>query len=321
MLIEIDGSAVDDAIGKGGSAEKSRECIENLLLAHRTGKHIVSIDKAQTAKLAAVHDALGRRGKGALRDIEARNSEIRGLRDRLKWRVHVGLGATFSGDSFLQNGKEVIRASLHHFHDLTRSTNGTVLLGENPKDAALYRILGKAFLAQCKWQTQLPFDERGGGGSTTAPTFAKLCAEGKIVLAIVDSDRSHSGAPLGKTATSVQKVARTPLQHVHVLHVRYAENVISPSVYEEAFAGKATELAALTGLMQAEGQGGTSAFHDHANLKETLGNKALERAVAWMEKQDPKRIARLLGIEKKTHLGELCEKLLAWGIALNTRPA
>ena len=79
--------------------------------------------------------------------------------------------------------------------------------------------------------------------------------------------------------------------------------------------------AALTELKQAERQGGTSAFHDHANLKDALGKKALELAVAWMENKDPKRLARLLGIEKKGPLGDLCEKLVAWGIAPNTRPA
>ncbi|TKD09968.1 hypothetical protein [Polyangium fumosum] len=278
------------------------------------------IDKAQTARLSAVHDALGPREKGALRNIEASSSEILGLRNRMKWLIQVGLGATFDG-SAMQGGKEIIRVSLHHFDDLTRSTNGTILLGENPKDAVLYRILGEAFVAHCGWRTQLSFDERGGGGSTTAPTFAKLCAEGKIVLAIVDSDRSHAGAPLGQTAENVQKIGHTPLQHVHVLHVRYAENLISPPVYEEAFAGKKSELTALAELKQTERQGGTSAFHDHANLKDALGKKALELAVAWMENKDRKRMAKLLGIEKKGPVGELCEKLVAWGIAPNTRPA
>jgi hypothetical protein len=375
MLIEIDRSAIDGAIATGGSSATSIECIENLLRAHHAGKHVVSIEQEHADALAPISAALSARARGALVSIKAQQTEIRGLRGRLRWRMRVGLGRAFNGASVTQAGKEILQASLHDFHDFERLSQA-VLLGENLTDAALYRTMGKAFIALRGWNVRLAFEERGGGGSTTAPAFEKLVSDGKIVLAIADSDRKYPDGPLGSTAARLLRVQKKAFQHVHVLHVRFAENLLSSAVYKEAFESQKVKQAKLDGLarlMQMEKIGSAVPWREHAELKhglklfevramtagsaeatfwsaaaamdpqrdhcqqersapctkvedcrcyvtDALGKDALDLAVAWMAPRDPRRNARLLGIAGNTPAGDLCEKLLAWGIAMAARP-
>jgi len=135
MLIEIDSSAVDDATGTGVTALRSRECIENLLLAHHASKHVVWVESLPRDKLNAIENAFSPRARGVLRELEGYKSEIKGWRGRLKSRVKVGVGPSFGWQSVVEQGKDIIHIPLHHFHDLARLT-GSVLLGENLNDAA-----------------------------------------------------------------------------------------------------------------------------------------------------------------------------------------
>ncbi|AUX44766.1 uncharacterized protein SOCE26_062340 [Sorangium cellulosum] len=366
MLIEVDGSAIEDAAATGKSSAVSRECIENLLLAHHAGKHVVAIGPDPIRVLDPVAGELSRRAQGALRSIRAQWTEIRGLLGRVRWNMRLGLGPMFDGRSVAQARKEILHAHLHDFHDQERLSR-SVLLGENLTDAALYLAMGKAFVALHGWRVQIAFEKQGGGGSTTAPCFAALVSDGRIVLAILDSDKKHPGDRIGGTAAKVLSIPKQAFQHVHVLHVRFAENLLSSAVYGQAFTGHSGRLAALARLMQAEARTCAIPWRDHADLKyglklfqvramaagapeeafwsaaavalqrdrcqqvrpapcgkveecgcyvtDALGRDALELAVAWIEPRDPKRNARLLGIALHTPLGELCEKLLAWGIA------
>jgi hypothetical protein len=190
------------------------------------------------------------------------------------------------------------------------------------------------------------------------------------VLTIVDSDRRHPGGPVGGTATKLSPLPHTAFQHVHVLHVRFAESLITSAVYREAFAGERNKLTALAGLMQAETMPSAHAWREHAELKngiklfqvrampagpeatfwssvavdlqrdrcrqaqpcttsqdcrcyvtDRLGKDALELVVAWLKPRDPRRNARLLGIATNPAIADLCEKILAWGLALAARPA
>jgi hypothetical protein len=361
MLIEIDGSAIDDALP--GSV-KSRECLENFLHAHYAGRHVVCLDLAQCARLKSIAGVFSLRARDAIEAIGFQQSEIRGLRNRVRWRMKVGLGPTFTGAALTRAGKEVIHVHLHHFHEDERSAR-SVMLGENLTDAALYVAMGKAFAADNNWPAQISFEERGGGGSTTAPTFARLVADERIVLAITDSDKRHPEGPLGGTADKLSRIAHDAFQHVHILQVRSAENLISSAVYREALARKQHKLPALGRMLQAEATPSKQAWRDHAELKgglklfelrampagpeatfwfgaavdlkrdhcqqalpcakvedcrcyvtDALGGDALELVVEWLKPRDPKRNAKLLGLATGTPLGDLCEKVLAWGLAL-----
>src|SRR3954463_34844 len=114
MLIEIDGSAIDDA---RQGAVTSRECIENCLLAHHAGSHVIWLDRDQLDALDPIAGTFSARAKGALRTIRSQAAEIRGLRGRVRWLMKLGLGPAFNGAAVTEAGKEIIQAALHQFHD------------------------------------------------------------------------------------------------------------------------------------------------------------------------------------------------------------
>jgi hypothetical protein len=374
MLIEIDASACADALA--GSVT-SRACIDNFLRAHQAGKHVVWLDREQARTLEAVPDALSPPARGALRDIRAQSQTIRGLRDRMRWSIRVGRGLSYQGTSVLVEGREVLHVDLHHFVDEERSGR-SILLGEHLWDTRLYVSLGRGFAAARAWRVEVNFDRRLGGGGTTPAVLQHLVDDGRIVLAIVDSDQTHPGGPLGNTAQAVGATGRTPLQHLHVIPVRSAENLITSAVYEETFKDPPADLAPgrqrarladLENLKRAEASPSRRPWRDHAELKgglrwfevqqmapgsdeavfwsgvavdlgrdrcvqtqpcadrgecrcyvtDPLGTEALRLAEAWLAPRDPARNARLLCIHDLPHgspLRDLCEKIVAWGLAL-----
>lgn len=368
MIIEIDSSAVDDALGHGTSAQTSRECIENLLLAHHDGKHIVGLEKDAAMALEKLQGVWSSRAVGALQNIRGQYSEIRGLRRRLKWTIRVGVGPEYMTKSVESEGKTCIHVPVHHWRDLARVANGAGLLGENLVDTQFYKILGEAYLAENGWKWSLCFDEIPGGGDTTAPVLQKKVDEEKLTLAIVDNDRSFPGDMLGKTARRAQKIQRSALQHLRVLHVRDAENLIPSTLYEQAFHGTADFAEPLQHLKEAEARNSLQPWRDYADIKEGItlldialmsnrdcasfwrtaakdlqrhectkpndgtacgqdkknrrcfvtpafGDQVFKTVVSWMEKQDRKRIAKLLCFPKTRGLAELGEMVIAWGIA------
>jgi hypothetical protein len=93
MLIHIDGSAVTDATSKSATAGRSHTCIENLLLAHCEGNHIVSLLPEHTATLR--DPAWSPRARRALDHIEDNYSQIAGLRGDISWSLELGVGPIF----------------------------------------------------------------------------------------------------------------------------------------------------------------------------------------------------------------------------------
>ncbi len=367
MLIEIDSSAVVDALGHGGTAQSSRDCIENLLLAHHGCKHVVSLEKDDALQLEKHAGVWSSRAIGALRSIRGRHNEIQKLRRQLKWMVRVGLGPDYATKSVESEGKTRIHVSAHHWHDLARVSNGAGLLGENLVDTHLYKILGEAWMAEKGWRGSLCFDEIPGGGATTAPVLQQKVAEEKLTLAIVDSDQSFPDDSVGATAKGAQKVQRSALQHLHVLHMRDAENLITTPLYEQVFGGATDVTEPLQYLKETEARSASHPWRAHADIKEgitlldialmpnrngaafwrsvakelqrdecmhpteaatcghkknrrcfvtpALGSEALKMAVSWMQQQDRKRIAKLMHFRYSPDLVDLCEMVIAWGIA------
>lgn len=270
MLIEIDSSAVDDALSNGRTASTSRERIENLLLAHQECKHVVCIEKDAAARLESLQVDWSKRAVGALRNIRGRLSEIRSLRNRLKWFVCVGVGPDYILRAVETEGQVCIRVSLQQWGDLVQVSAGSALLSENLIDTAFYRILGEAFLAANGWRGSLCFDEMLGGGDTTALVLQQLVAEKKPTLAIVDSDKIYPDDVVGRTAKRAMKVNCTALQALHVLHVRDIENLIPSSIYEQAFTGLPKLSEPLQSLKKIEGLTSKHPWRDHADIKEGI---------------------------------------------------
>lgn len=88
-------------------------------------------------------------------------------------------------------------------------------------------------------------------------------------------------------------IARSAFQHVHVLHVRSAENLIASSVYQEAFADPSDKptfrmwqrkLDALELLKQAEIRLPDHAWRAHADMKDGVKLSQVQAMNAGLEK-------------------------------------
>ncbi|WP_437947921.1 hypothetical protein WME98_45515 [Sorangium sp. So ce296] len=244
MLIYLDRSAIADAIGGGATAEKSCECIELLLRMHREGLHIVAIAPEHIEAFAPMFPRLSRRERSTLERIRGTSLELLSLKNRLDWYIELGVGTLFDGkEQPVGSGSHVIRASLHHFDRSTRAIRA-VLLGENLIDVDLYAEMAQLLLAVRNLRKlRLQVERRGAGGSTLAPEFTRIADDGRIVLAIADSDRRYPDGPPGGTWSELEKKAqgRPAFQRAREVHGREAENLVPLDVYDAALAQKSAK--------------------------------------------------------------------------------
>ena len=236
MLVHIDGSAVADATSGSATAGRSHTCIENLLLAHAEGNHVVSLLPTDAATLRPMRWA--DRARRALEHIDYTYSEIAGLREDINWTLELGVGPTFeAATSEVTKDKTVLRAPIHRFEKV-HTTACSALLGENRTDAELFREFGLMQLALRQWgQVQVILDPRGTGGSTFAQEYGLVADRGVIVLAIADTDQRHPAGGVGETyrKLKVEAAKRPAYQRAKALHTRTLEGAVPPAVYREAF--------------------------------------------------------------------------------------
>lgn len=245
MLLHIDASALGEVLVESSSTAKAHECIENLLVAHFQGDHIVSIEPKGVQDLLKAHVGWSRRAQQALRHIEENYAQIEGLRAEAGWALEVGVGAVFDGKARQIDGERwIVCADLHAF-DHTRKVMQTLLMGENMTDAHLFHELALGWLAVRNWSgVHISCEEDQGGGSTFAPVYATKADAGRILLAIADTDQSHEQGGFGETYRKLKKAAdtRSAMHRVRPLPVRTAEGLIPLGVYREVFANSTQRL-------------------------------------------------------------------------------
>lgn len=236
MLIHLDSSAVADATSRSATAGRSRSCIENLLLAHFEGNHVVSLLPSDAAALHAV--SFSDRARRALDHIEENYPQIAGLRGEISWSLGLGLGPVFeAGDVEITDGKAALQGPLHRF-ERVHTTVCSALLGENVTDAELFRELGFMRRAARRWDAvEMVHEARGAGGSTFAQEFGLVADRGHILLAVADADHRHPASGVGETYRKLSSEAsvRPAYQRARALHTRTAEGLVPLAVYQEAF--------------------------------------------------------------------------------------
>ena len=255
MLIHLHTSAVADAASESATAGRSHAAVENLLIAHFEGNHVVSLLPDDAETLRATPLQWSKRAARALEHIDESYPQIAGLRADIPWSMELGLGASFpspgamDGDGEMPAGQGgsgeitslpgahcILRANLHAF-ERTRTASRAALLGENATDADLFQQLGYLRRSDRFWEgVEMVHDARGAGGSTFAPEYERLAATGHILLAIADTDMRHPKDGGGGTYHKLRVMAqrRPDYQRARPLPVRTAEGLIPLTVYKDA---------------------------------------------------------------------------------------
>ena len=273
MLIRIDSSGVEDAAGDGPTAASSLDALEMLLRAHGQGKHVLSVEA--TARKALRDRPLSHLARASLDRIVADRASIESLRKSLRHHLVAGVGPAFDGSEERQGDRVVLKAPLHHFSGDFERAGRSVLVGEDRTDVELFECFGRAWLAKKGWRTELACELRGGGGSSIADVFEGAAADGRIVLALADSDATCPDGALGQTCHKLLKAAegKPSFQRARSLPVRAAENLIPLSIYDEALAPHTadhTGTSAFGRLETLSKRPVPPAWKDHADLKDGL---------------------------------------------------
>jgi len=241
MLIHVATSAIADATSASATARKSMECIDHLLCAHHECAHIVRIAPEDIDRLLQGSPRLSPDAFAVLQRISATAMELEGLQADLAWHLEVGVGPDFDGNVLPRSGGgNVIRANLNHFSP-RQCAQKTVLLAEHVTDANLYLRIAEIFLvAGALGDLRLSAERHGGGGSGFAGEYIVYADEGRIILAIADSDQRYPNGSHGKTWKGLDSVARErpAFQRARPIGVREAENLISLDAYEAIVAQK-----------------------------------------------------------------------------------
>jgi len=238
MLIHLDSAAAADAISASATAARSRAAIENLLLAHFEGNHVISMLPEDAATLRMATPPWSERARRALDHIDEAYPQIAGLRADAPWALELVLGPSFDGKIHdLPGGAKVLRAPLHSF-EKSHQAACSVLLGENSADADFLCEVGLMRRAERGWEAVgMVHEARGTGGSTFAPEYRQLADRGRILLAVADSDKRHPKGGHGGTYKKLEAEARgrPAYQRARCLPTRTAEALVPPSVYRAAF--------------------------------------------------------------------------------------
>lgn len=276
MLIHIDESGVRDALSHGPTTDRSHAAIENLLLAHFQGDHVVSVQPEDIESLHGAALGWSPRARRALDHIDEEFAQIAGLREEVPWSMQLGLGADFAPRVQAGPGdKRVLRASLHAF-ERSHTTSRSHLLGENATDADLFSLLALLRLAQRGWENlEIVHQTRGAGGHTIASEYARVADIGHIVLAVADTDRRHPAHEGGATYRLLRAAAdeRPPHQRARHTPTRTAEGLIPISVYRSAFEALHPNDHLRLGVLDRLGQllrSTPSDILEHAHLKDGI---------------------------------------------------
>lgn len=187
--------------------------------------------------------------------------------------------------------------------------DATVLGGEYLDDAEWYQWLGRAWGVRLRSGSlvaddDLSLDPRLLGGGSAERVIRHEATHGRLVLAIVDSDRDHPGGKLGRTAADALRAVRDLPEdaapaHVEPLRARDVENVL-PLALLEVTHGHSNWLEAMArrGFFARTGLDPELAFVD-------IGKEQCERRLLSCE--DPETLAyRMAALAKIRTLDSSC---------------
>jgi hypothetical protein len=274
MLIHVHSSAVRLVMSGDRVA---LDALENVLRAHREAKHVASLERSDLDGLAG-HGELSRQANGTISDLRFRNKEIRGLRQELPAYLELGDGPEFCDVIERRGSQQVLRVELRRFED-SETTQRAVLLAENRTDAIFYHLLGEGRAEDRRWShVRVTFELRGGGGSQLAREFSQVADQGRVLLAIADSDQRCPGGSFGSTWNALRGVSQRPYQRAVALHVREAENLVPLVLLRESLPHRSVQ-SAIDRIQELE-RVSTEPWRAHADLKEGVTTFWIRRGTA-----------------------------------------
>ncbi len=235
MFIHLHESLASDEI-----IESYIDSFSNIALGAIEGNHIISGDRT-IIKLLAKSKALGSRERGVYFDLYNKLQDLNSIRKKLK--IYARVVEQNTSSIHTENSSEVVL----NIAEFSQSSliQPTKLLGENLRDARVYRKIAESYLREKGLSSSIRIccTPDAGGGDTIGQKFQ--CAqieESVFCLGIADSDRQaptiESGRGLdgyGSTAKALIDAHRshcTARCSTYIIPVRDIENLFFYEIYE-----------------------------------------------------------------------------------------
>jgi hypothetical protein len=181
-------------------------CLENLLIAHFEGKHIL-IAKPRTLSNYQRESKLSERAKAALAKIK-QFVRKNGLDISKEFLFYVQVVAASQSQITLSVNKQhtIVNIPIGYFED-SSATQKTIILGEHLNDAEFFMHLVRAYITTQKAlktaQIKIQAKPTHGGGSSISDIFQALCKDNTFCLCLVDTDCKVPGTKFGDTAKNL----------------------------------------------------------------------------------------------------------------------
>ncbi|MEI8704477.1 hypothetical protein [Pseudoalteromonas sp. B62] len=207
--------------------------LDHLLLSSGRRKNIVIIEKNAIEKL--LHSKLYRApAKTFASDIEKNRREYGVIAKQLAVYCVVDFDSRQVSCTF-QNNQWVIRVGYDYFIDPENS--GLIgLITEGELDFNFYSVIAtyySKYISPLKLDVSFKFHH--GAGSQSKPSFDRLTNEGKIILCLVDNDKSHPKKGEGSTSKVFTHYDRNYNNKslVNVINVREIETLLPLNIIEK----------------------------------------------------------------------------------------
>jgi len=235
MLLELDQS-IEDNLDNFTSSDW--ESIENLAKAGRNGYHFLTGHRSLMEKLSS-NDKLSRLDQYFFKRKAINYSTESSIPEIVTTRISI----SYNNPIHISNQEEPDRIFLAlSFFTKLEGALATRLICENISDYKILIELAKIYARLNRIKSfNIKFREANGGGSCTAQVIEnKLNHEGKIILCVVDSDKSSSSCKIGETAKKVSSVCKMnnhrPIKLV-ILQARELENLLPVEFYKKNYTG------------------------------------------------------------------------------------
>lgn len=188
------------------SESRLMACIENLLMAHFEGKHIV-IAKPKTLSNYQRESKFSERAQAALAKIK-QFVRKNGLDIRKEFIFYVQVVAASESEITISGNEQhtIVNIPIGYFED-SSATQKTIILGEHINDAEFFLHLVRAYLTTKKALKTAPIKIQAkpihGGGSSINDIFQAQRKENTFCLCLVDTDCKVPGTKFGNTAKNL----------------------------------------------------------------------------------------------------------------------
>lgn len=220
--------------------------LDHLIVSSGQRKNIVILDRSIIEEILTC-DLYRPPTKKYTIDIDTYRREYGAITKKLS--VYTIVDFDFEGiNCTLENNQWLIRISYNYFTNAVNSES-IGLLTENELDFKFYSKIAEYYSRYIStFNIKVSFNFHFGGGSQSKAMFDRLTREGKILLCIIDSDKSHPEKSEGSTSSvfTVEDRSYNNRSLVHVINVREIETLLPLKNIEEILSiqGVADEIEA-----------------------------------------------------------------------------